>query len=438
MKFLEDLFRQLNSNNIHYSVLRNYELLPESTGESDIDVWVHAKDVAKFYSILINCTINNRGKVVSFIDKLFDPKICVMGANWGCQFDIFKGFIPFKKYILMSGDIVWDNTIDNYGVNVLDKRIGDILAFLKEVLNNGNLNQKPEYYIKAQNAINSLNRKNLSDCLKMFNTEFIDKILQVGKKDESQEFIKAIHNDGIKGLKKNKVCGSIFLSKFHRLFKKPGYTLAVLGTDGAGKSTIIEGINPYLEGAFHHCVIYNHLRPNAIPDIGVLLGKKNINEHDIVNSNPHGEKSSGFFGSLIRWGYYLIDYTFGYAKIVLKKIHTHSSIFIFDRYYYDYYIDPLRSKTVLPNWIFRIGEFFVPSPDIILCLGGSPKKIYERKPETSFEEVSKQSERLRKFCKRRNNAFWIDTTGDKELSINNAMKVIISVMERRYPIDNRL
>ena len=92
----------------------------------------------------------------------------------------------------------------------------------------------------------------------------------------------------------------------------------------------------------------------------------------------------------------------------------------------------------MPNWIFRIGEFFVPSPDIILCLGGSPKKIYERKPETSFEEVSKQTERLRELCERKNNAFWIDTTDDIKVSINNAMIAIMSVMEKRYPIDNQL
>lgn len=70
----------------------------------------------------------------------------------------------------------------------------------------------------------------------------------------------------------------------------------------------------------------------------------------------------------------MMDYTFGYAKSVYPKIATKAKVFIFDRYYYDYYIDQRRSRTSLPQWVLRFGEIFVPVPDLILCLGGDPKK----------------------------------------------------------------
>jgi hypothetical protein len=85
-----------------------------------------------------------------------------------------------------------------------------------------------------------------------------------------------------------------------------------------------------------------------------------------VVSDPHAQKPSGFIGSIVRWGYYMMDYTFGYAKSVYPKIATKAKVFIFDRYYYDYYIDQRRSRTSLPRWVLRFGEIFVPVPDLIL------------------------------------------------------------------------
>lgn len=78
----------------------------------------------------------------------------------------------------------------------------------------------------------------------------------------------------------------------------------------------------------------------------------------------------------------MIDYTLGYMKVVSPIIHLKSKIFIFDRYYYDYYIDQKRSKTNLPYWIVRFGEILLPKPDLILCLGGDPEKStnVNRKP----------------------------------------------------------
>ena len=111
---------------------------------------------------------------------------------------------------------------------------------------------------------------------------------------------------------------------------------------------------------------------------------------------------------------------------------TKSKVFIFDRYYYDYYIDQRRSRTSLPHWILRFGEIFVPTPDLTLCLGGDPKKIYERKPETSLEEVTRQTEVLRRFCDKRKKAVWVDTTLTPEESIQMAKQAIVEMLTPRF------
>ena len=206
-----------------------------------------------------------------------------------------------------------------------------------------------------------------------------------------------------------------------------------MGTDGSGKSAIIDAITPWLNEAFHNGVKYNHFRPGLLPDIGVVFGKRKANApRPKVVDNPHSCKPSGFFGSMLRLLYYLLDYSIGYMKLIWPQVAMHTKVYIFDRYYYDYYIDPQRSLISLPHWILRMGEVLVPNPDILLCLGGNPEKIYARKPETSLEEVKRQTEELRDFAAKRKNAVWIDTTKPIEESVADAKSAILKMMSTRF------
>jgi len=221
--------------------------------------------------------------------------------------------------------------------------------------------------------------------------------------------------------------------------KKNFFVIVVEGTDGSGKSFIIDHITPRLEKMTGEKVVYNHLRPHWLPDIAVVLGKrKKLKEGQEVKvvSDPHAGKQSGFAMSLVRWGWYMLDYIFGFLKKVWLPTHSKSKVFIFDRYYYEYYLDQKRSHVKLPNWVVRVGEFFLPKPDLILCLGGDPEKIYARKPETSLEEVKRQTAVLKDFCDKRKNAVWIDTTVKPEESIEAAMQAITAMMSKRFKIDD--
>lgn len=220
---------------------------------------------------------------------------------------------------------------------------------------------------------------------------------------------------------------------------KKGLVIIVEGTDGSGKSFIIDHVTPCLEKKSRNTVVYNHLRPNWLPDLAVVLGKrkKSVPGDEIqVVDNPHAGKQSGFVMSLVRWGWYMLDYTFGYMKKVWIPIHSKSKVFIFDRYYYEFYLDQKRSHVKLPNWVVGFGELFLPKPDLILCLGGDPEKIYARKPETSLEEVTRQTNALMDFSKKRKNAVWIDTTMKPEESIDATMKAIMDVMGKRFKLED--
>lgn len=204
--------------------------------------------------------------------------------------------------------------------------------------------------------------------------------------------------------------------------KREKYTIAFLGTDGSGKSTIIHEITPIIEKRTGLKVRYEHMRPNYLPSLGVALGKRTKEElsHGPV-INPHASQQSGFVGSIVRLCYYLVDYTYGYFR---KIYPSHDVVWIFDRYYYDLLIDQKRARISIPRFIINVFGKMVPEPDVILCLGGDPRVIFERKPETNLDEVSRQMNALECLYKKKENAYWIDTTVDIETSVAEVLKVI--------------
>lgn len=212
---------------------------------------------------------------------------------------------------------------------------------------------------------------------------------------------------------------------------KNKYVVAFLGTDGSGKSTIINIVTPIIKEITGWDIHYEHLRPNYISSLGVALGKRTKQEEHNRGpvTDPHSLPPSGFVGSLLRLSYYMIDYTWGYFR---KVYPTKKVIWFFDRYYYDYLIDQRRARLSLPQWVLNIYGWFVPSPDLILCLGTDPDVIFKRKPETSLQEVERQVNFLRDFCKKHKNALWIDTGVSVEKSVEQTVSAIMNLLKKDY------
>jgi thymidylate kinase len=438
--FLKVFFEELNDANIRYCVLRNYEQLPNSTGGSDIDMWVHDGDIEQCIAVLTRTSESAKMQLVTFFSDCTAIKVGCQNNIGGVQIDIFKGAIYYKQKVLVSGELIAANTKIYNRIQVLGKEFGDLLALIKELMNNSKIKDKYLIPIYAKKDFYSI--EYLKKVLPNFNDSFLHLFCECVKESSVMEKLHQLKNLGQKGLSdKNEKNGfALNMAKVKRLFgKRPGYVIVVEGTDGSGKSFIINSITPILNECFHNGVVYNHLRPNWLPDIAVVLGKRKKPQEGQevkVVSDPHAGKQSCFMMSLVRWGWYMLDYTLGFLKKVWLPIHSKSKVFIFDRYYYEFYLDQKRSHVKLPNWVVRVGEFFLPKPDLILCLGGDPEKIYARKPETSLEEVQRQTAVLKNFCQKRKNAVWIDTTVKPEESIEAAMLAITAMMGKRFKIDD--
>ena len=424
---LKWFFNKLNLHDINYVVLRNFKFLPISTGSSDLDILVHKKSLKDFKKIINQFVKKHKLKLVSAIEDKKSPKYCVLGENWGVQIDVFKNSVFFGNREIIPQKHIFDNSENYNGIKVLNKKVGALLSFLKELLNNKFCKKK--YIVKLQSHYK--NHKIEEDLLSHFSSKFkycLNKNLHRLDEKYCLELFQLSKED----FQKNKF--NNFYIRFKRVFKQPGYTVTFLGPDGSGKSTIINNIKPKLNKAFHNAVYYEHMRPNMFPSLAKLLGKKvNYKEQSL---NPHGSSNSGFFGSFFRLSYYIIDYSIGFYIKIFPRKATKSCVWIFDRYYYDYLIDPKRGRIKLPGWIIKLGQLIVPDPDLILCLGTSARTIHKRKPELTFSEIERQIRDLREFSKTHNKAIWIDTGTDIEVSSSQALEAISNMMYERFETFN--
>jgi len=102
--FLTSFFTQLNKNNIHQFVLRNYEGLPFKNPGNDIDILMMPEDAPKTLSILYNI---NGIVITGIIKRPYVISVFINGVAWGNNFNSiqidlvimlgFKGF-PFLIY----------------------------------------------------------------------------------------------------------------------------------------------------------------------------------------------------------------------------------------------------------------------------------------------------------------------------------------------------
>ena len=119
--------------------------------------------------------------------------------------------------------------------------------------------------------------------------------------------------------------------------------------------------------------------------------------------------------------YYGLNYFLGYFWLWIKKSNG-GSLTIFDRYLYEYIIQPAFAKC--PRWLLKIIYLLIPKPDILIFLKSSPDSIYSRKRELPLHEIERQLKICEGIVKNKANGFIIinETIED---SVNQIKKIII-------------
>lgn len=167
--------------------------------------------------------------------------------------------------------------------------------------------------------------------------------------------------------------------RWRRWTHPTGMTIAILGPDGSGKSSVIEETLKLIEPAFRKAKTV-HLRPR-------VLNWRSSSVEAITQ--PHAKMQRGVILSVFKVAYFAMDYVFGW-NFLIRPLTRRSTIIVFDRYFHDIVIDPKRFRYGGPMWLVRLISKVVPQPDLIFVLDAPTTVLQSRKTEVPPAETERQ------------------------------------------------
>jgi len=165
----------------------------------------------------------------------------------------------------------------------------------------------------------------------------------------------------------------------------PGLHIAVLGPDGAGKSTLIENIRGVVGPCFGDWRVFK-FRPDLFHRI-----------EPGIDTNPHGRAPRSRVVSWAKVVYYFVDSWLGWVLIVLPGLARNTCI-TFDRDFEDLLVDQRRYLVQSSGTLVRVLRAFLQHADATFILEADPQAIHARKPELSVAELETQREAYRRLA----------------------------------------
>lgn len=445
-KALKDVFDALNKSGIPWLVLRNYEGLPWEKRAKDIDIAVKKKDFLEAFRSVSKSLKEHQFSLFTYtrfqyawcftffnIENIHPQSIKIdilMPFTWkGAEIIEFNElyanrvfyndfYAPSKIY---DSFMLWIKPLMTGGF-VKDKYRNDILLVLK--------NYPEEFFLIVKKKIAN---KVFLKIKPLFESRKLDEIIKFKNKISYSAYLNCL---------KRRPLTTIFSTIDHffkeiqrRLHRPKGTFIAILGPDGSGKSTVTEQLKNSLAALMlkdlNNIIILHH-RPNILPNLKKLFKGKTYNNSEENFTSPHRAKPAGRMSSLLRLVYYWIDYVVGYWCFV-RRNGIAGKIFIFDRYFYDFIVDPFRSRINLPDWIRYFFLKITPKPDISILLNCDSSTIYERKKELPKMEIERQLKIYNKLADRYTNFFRVDSS----IPIDGIIDIIIRDYIKRVskPID---
>ncbi len=203
-----------------------------------------------------------------------------------------------------------------------------------------------------------------------------------------------------------------------------GVVVALVGTDGSGKSTVAAQVRERLEDAgFATSSAYFGMARGNLPGVALARrvlgvgGVEPVSETPVVEPVASGpaearaSDSTDLDRPLLRraaaW-YYAAEYIWRYQRTVAPS-RRRGSIVLVDRYVYD-----LRESPWPGSMASRVAEALVPRPDILVLPDAPDAMIHARKPERSAPEQAAIQARYRSLLAERPARFGhvvVDTSG---------------------------
>lgn len=348
--------------NQKYATIKFPEIHPKSLSESaDIDL-ITSKATAKIlYTYLAQH---------SLVDRIQVQKQSHMNSM----------LVVLKNGGMLALDLIWQ----------LKRRQ---LEFL-------NVTELLERLISNSYSVKTLNESDTRDYLRYFYglndsvlpEKFKPLFQDVLPELNQSELLKTVEilptNTGLLGLK-NKI--NYLIDLLGNCCQRRGIIITFSGVDGAGKSTIIEHTKLMLEKKFRRKVIVIRHRPSLLPILSAITQGKVQAEQKAATTLPRQGTNKNTLSSLFRFAYYYADYLFGQFYIYTRYV-LRGDIVLYDRYYFDFINDSLRSNIRLPKWLTKAGYSLLLQPELNFFLYADATTILTRKKELDAEAITQLTE----------------------------------------------
>ncbi|HPF14308.1 MAG: hypothetical protein H6830_08530 [Planctomycetes bacterium] len=217
---------------------------------------------------------------------------------------------------------------------------------------------------------------------------------------------------------------TLYALRVRPYFQPRGLCIAFLGTDGSGKTTLIEALRGVLQPHYRDGQSgVRKLRPGLLPQINRWFHPRKLRYSVEDCSRPHRAQPSGALGSAFRASYYALDCLLGWPLRILP-LRRRNALLIFDRYYLEFLVDPRRAriapKSPVPRWWSRV----VPQPDTMLVCVADPKVIHKRKQELPYAEIERQVQGFETLPQKFPRTHLIRTEGSLEDSLDHVLSAI--------------
>ena len=437
---LNKILTRFKEQNIRYFILRNYEGLPNVNPSKDVDIIVDPVFLKKAKNILKEVYIED--EITFYFEVRFAYLHCCHGIDvktkFGIHIDIIGSYVS-KGSEIFTFEELYSNTENYKDFRVLNKYFEGVMVFIYK-----QFNYKPILKKEYRDIIYDTHKQYPEFKQLISKLIGMELTLKIFKEIESRDFDKMIaySRELTKALRKFALKKSVFKTfkfsigfyweKLNRIlfnYKKYSKVFSVMAPDGAGKTTFIEALREAIDFYFvsdkkdEKCNVY-HFRPNILPNLGELGEKAGIKEQDTDFTNPHRAKPANKLSSLVRIGYYWLDYVIGFNVLVRKDVQ-YDRFSVFDRYSYDLLVDPTRTRLNLPIWVRKIFVKCMPHPKVVFYLDASPEVIYKRKQELTLNEITRQNRLYKEVASSNKRFITLDSNRPVSESVDEAIKIIL-------------
>ena len=440
-KILSTLLVLLEKENIKNFIIRNYEGLPNKNTSKDVDIIIEPGRIKQSIDILKSVYSENNLEYFYKV-KFENGHLCYgmsIHNNMAIHIDLMEGYFSRGSELLSFKELYEQTEIYN-GFRILNKLYTGLMVFIYKQFGHKKPKLKQEYrdiIFKTYNDYPEF-KKIISNFIgevlaaKIFikiETNDFDEMLEL-----SNDLSKALRRYTLKKNPKQTLINTtrFYLEKVNKIifsYNKHSKVISVMAPDGSGKTTFINALIEkmkfyFVEGVSNSRFSIYHFRPTILPNLGEIGEKAGIKEQNKDFTNPHRAKPANKLSSLIRIAYYWLDYVVGFNILVRRDVQ-YDRFSVFDRYSYDFLVDPTRTRLNSPLWLRKSFVKCMPHPKVVFYLEASPDVIYKRKQELTLDEITRQNMLYKEVASSNKRFITLDSNRPVNESVDEAMKIIL-------------